>query len=347
MAKDTCENHIAELQRFFRWLHRSKAYSWRKPDDYDDLKTLVKSLPEERTSVVRRTERKFYLPDELAIINKYATPLERLLLLLGLNCGFKGAEMGTLLPGHLFLDEPHPNADYLSQVSEYDCRPSDRFIIYSRNKTTVDGEFLLWPQTVTVLRWALERRDRIVNELSVPYPNLLITEQGTLFHRITKGEKNRSQIFNNKWRALLKRIQRDYPEFKEFPFKSLRQTASDLVRQVADGETAAVFLMHGQPVREDDLIDLYTKRPFGKVFEALRELENGKLKGVLDAAPDDPIAQPAQQYTPLKRQEQIVQLKKDGKSVPEIAEVVGVSKHTVTRTLTRLYYKPKKKKAKS
>ena len=342
MAKVTCENHISELQRFFRWLHRSKSLSWRKPVDFGELKTLVKTLAEERTNVAGRTERKFYLPDELAVINKYATPLERLLLLLGLNCGFKGAEQGTILPNHLFLDQTHPNADYLAQVSSYDCSPLDRFIIYSRNKTTVDGEFLLWPQTVKVLRWALERREQIVEKHSVKYPNLLITEKGTLFHRLTTGEKNRSQLFNNKWRALLKRVRKDFKDFRHYPFSSLRDSASDLVRQVSDGETAAVFLMHGQPVREDDLLDLYTKRPFGKVFDALRELANGKLKPVLDAAPADPIAQPTQQYTPLAAQERIIELKKEGKTATEIADEVGVSTMTVKRTITRLYYKSKK-----
>ncbi|MGA8349366.1 MAG: hypothetical protein WB773_16375, partial [Isosphaeraceae bacterium] len=34
-----CENHIAELNRFFRWLHKSKSFDWRKPEDFDELET--------------------------------------------------------------------------------------------------------------------------------------------------------------------------------------------------------------------------------------------------------------------------------------------------------------------
>jgi hypothetical protein len=113
MAKKTCENHVAELMRFFRWLNRSKDYDWRKPEDFDELETTVKDLQEERTSVAAYTERTCYLPSELVTMNKHATPLERLLLLLGLNCGIKGAEQGTLLLDHVFLDQPHPNARYL------------------------------------------------------------------------------------------------------------------------------------------------------------------------------------------------------------------------------------------
>ena len=80
------------------WLHRAKEFGWRKPEDFDVLKTDVKDIQEERTQI-SHTRVAVYLPDQLAILNKYATPLERLLLLLGLTCGFKGAEQGTLLKG--------------------------------------------------------------------------------------------------------------------------------------------------------------------------------------------------------------------------------------------------------
>ena len=338
MAKTTCENHVAELMRFFRWLNRSKEYEWRKPADFDELETAVKDLQEERTSVAAYTKRTCYLPTELATINKHATPLERLLLLLGLNCGLKGAEQGTLLLDHVFLDQPHPNARYLSEVSKFECRPDEHFVLYSRNKSKVYGEFLLWPQTLDLVKWAIRRRDKIVKRRGLKYRNLLITEKGTLFYRLTGGSKNRSQIFNNKWNSLIKRVRKNEEEFPYFPFSSIRDTASDLVRQVADGEVSATFLMHGKPVKEDDLIDLYTKRPFARVFEALRQLQKD-LKPVFDAAPERVTEQPPQQYTPTNKRERIVELKKAGKKVSEIMEEVGVSRMTVLRTLEKLYFR--------
>ncbi len=338
MAKKTCQNKIAELMRFFRWLHRSKRSGWRKPQDFDELRTDVKDKQSERTSIAAVTERNFYLSDELAIINKHATPLERLLLLLGLNCGFRGAEQGTLLLDHLYLDRPHPNADYLKVASQYKCAPDDRFILYTRNKTGVYGEFLLWPQTVEVLRWATERQQRIVTHRGLPYRNLLVTEKGTLFYRLTGGQRNRSQIFMNKWSALIKRVQKSQGDFPAYPFKTLRITAADLIRQRSDGEVAATFLLHGEPVKTDNLLDLYTKRPFAKLFKALKQLQE-ELKSVFDAAPEDVTEQPMQQYTPLDKREQIVALKRQGRKVSEIMAEVGVSKMTVMRTLDRLYYK--------
>lgn len=341
MASRYCENHIAELMRFFRWLHKSKIFPWRKPEDFEDLELQVKSLPEERTSIVDFTTRSCYLPSELPTLNKHATPLERLLLLLGLNCGFKGAEQGTLLLDHLFLDGPHPNERYLLEVAQFKPDPNDKFVLYKRNKSQVYGEFLLWPQTVQMINWAIDQRNRIVEELCLDYRHLLITNKGTLYYRMTDGGKNRSQIFNNKWRALIKRIKKSEPGFPEFPFSSLRDTASDLVRQVADGEVAATFLMHGKPVKQDDLLDLYTKRPFVRVFNALRALQS-ELKPFFEAAPDDVVEQPMQQYTPLNKRERIVELKKAGNNVTQIMEEVGVSRMTVLRTLEKLYFRKKR-----
>ena len=142
-----CENHIAELSRFFKWLHKSKGFDWRKPQDFDDLETKVKDLPEERTGIGFLNVEVFRI-EELAVLYKYATPLERLLILLGLNCGFKGAEQGTLRFEHLFLDRPHLHAVTMQERTGFDLRPDERFVLYSRNKSKVYGEFLLWPQTI-------------------------------------------------------------------------------------------------------------------------------------------------------------------------------------------------------
>jgi hypothetical protein len=172
---------------------------------------------------------------------------------------------------------------------------------------------------------------------------LLVTDTGTLFYRLTGGGKNQSQIFGNKWGGLIERIRKSEPDFPFFPFSSLRDTAGDLVRQVAGGEVSATFLMHGQPVKQDDLLDLYTRRPFGKVFEALRLLQN-ELKPMFDAVTAIVSEQPMQQYTPLKKRERIVEMKTQNKSVTQIMDEVGVSRMTVLRTLDRLYYRPKKPK---
>jgi hypothetical protein len=53
------------------------------------------------------------------------------------------------------------------------------------------------------------------------------------------------------------------------PFKHLRKTAAQLVRNVSDGEIAGTFLSHGTPVASDELADRYSNRPFDRVSKAL------------------------------------------------------------------------------
>jgi len=218
MTKKTCENHVAELMRFFKWLHKSKDFDWRKPEDFADLDTKVKMIDGERTRVGHLNV-KVYTHEELALLYKYATPLERLLLLLGLNRGFKGAEQGTLQTEHLFLDRPHPHVQLLRQAAKFECASTDRFILYTRHKSGVYGEFLLWEPTVAGLRWALDRRNRIRARLQIESPQLLLTEKGDPFFRRTSSNKNQSQVFLNKWAGLVRRIRKDYPAFPATAFR--------------------------------------------------------------------------------------------------------------------------------
>jgi hypothetical protein len=197
----------------------------------------------------------------------------------------------------------------------------------ARPKTGIYGEWRLWPQTVQAIEWGRQRRERIGD--ATPDAVLLVTDRGTPFLKQTTGG-NRGQNFNRRWSDLTKRVRADHPDFPRRSFGKLRKTAGNLVRQFSDGEIAGVFLCHGSPVKSDDLIDLYTNRPFAKVFEVLRELED-RLKPVFDSAPDDLFAQPMQQYTGLQKSKRIIQLHEEGKTVCQIADAVGLSKTTIHR----------------
>jgi hypothetical protein len=205
----------------------------------------------------------------------------------------------------------------------------------------VCGEFLLWQQTIDGLRWAMDRQRRICDRKKVERSQLLLTDLGIPFYRRTSSSKNRGQIFINKWAGLMKRIRKDYPDFPRYSFTTLRDTAADCIRHIAGGEVAAVFLMHGKPVKKDDLLDLYTNRPFGEVFKALRQLEQ-ELMAVFDAAPSEPWATPIQQYTSLNVREQMLALYRQGVKPLDIAKRVGKSAMTVYRLIERLHTRPKK-----
>lgn len=331
ITKKTAEHHIAELMRFFRWLNRTSQFPWRKPQDFDEIKTKVNQSAAEKAAKHNHTQVDTYRIEELVLLNEYATPLERLLLLLGLNCGFGAAEQGRIALKNLHINQLHPNAELLFSLQGYRSNADDSFLCMLRPKSSVYGEWRLWPQTVEVIKWARQRREEIGN--AGPNAVLLLTERGTPFLKQSSGG-NRSQNFNRRWADLTKRVKADYPQFPVLSFGKLRKTAANLIRVIADGEICGLFLCHGKPVQTDDLSDVYTDRPFAKVFEALLRLE-AKLKPVFDAAPKDLFAQPMQQYTSLKKANRILQLHEEGKPMREIAEAVGLSKTTVHRHIQR------------
>lgn len=95
------------------------------------------------------------------MLNRYATPIERLYLLLGLNCGFGTKEIATLTIGEIFLHQALPADE--QEVFGFRSTNADSFVSLVRNKTTIVGKFLLFPQTVQMLEWALARRFKLPN----------------------------------------------------------------------------------------------------------------------------------------------------------------------------------------
>jgi len=326
IAVVTAQNHIYELKCFFRWLHRSERFPWRKPEDFDLIDTRVPELPHEKQAKATTEQVQTFTLAELCILNEYATPLERLLLLLGLNCGFGGAESGTLTYREVFLHQIHPKAEELG----FESTPQDSFIRRVRLKSNVYGEHLLWPQTVTALQWAVNRRQRL-GKMAADSP-LLVSDRGEpLFHE-TKGG-NYSKRIQNLWQSgLLRRVRMDYPDFRKLSFGKLRKTAGNLIKRFSDGETAGVFLCHGIPVKSDVLSDVYTNRDFAKVFAAIRKVQE-HLQPMFDAAPGNLTKQPSNQRMGRRIVSRMHELQSAGLEEKAIAQQLNVAVSTVRRHL--------------
>ncbi len=266
IAKKTAENFIKTLKGFLKWLHRAESFDWRRPENLDDIKTRVELVESDRKPQVTADE--LFTVDELATLYKYATPLERMFLLLSLNCHFGQAEISSLLVGEIFLRTPHVKK--IQEILGFNSTQGDSFIRRYRRKTGVYGEWLLFPHTVMALEWALERRQShadfgddarvILNSKGQPYDTPTATG-------------NANQQIANRFADLVRRIQNDGQRgFAKRPFKMVRKTAATMIREIADGEIQGLFTSHGQPVATDDLADVYAVRPFGKLFVALRAL---------------------------------------------------------------------------
>lgn len=250
MSPAHCKDVIKRIREFIRWLHKAQSFEWRKPGDYEIMPIRIKETHEELSARFSPLQVETYNLEQIGLLFEYGTPLERVYMLLALNCGFGQAEVSSLLMSEIFFNELHPH-----------YKISGSYVKRLRYKSHVYGEWQLWPITVQAIQWYLTRRPQSNEKV------LLLTEKGRPLNAPTKGN-HRNMRISNMWIRLRERIIKDHPSFPELSFNKLRKTGSDLIKLVADSETAGVFLAHGQTVRSDDLADVYTNRHYNKVFAA-------------------------------------------------------------------------------
>src|SRR5262249_44840655 len=156
---------------FWRWLERSDTFSWRRPLGWHDLKVRVQRLPADSQ---RLTHIQTFTVDDLVTLYRNATPLVRVFLLLGLNCGFSTAEIAGLTTGEIRLHQRPPQGERLG----YPSTDADSWVMRVRHKSGVYGEFKLWHHTVLALEWATRRRRGI----SPNGTTVMVTAQGKPFN---------------------------------------------------------------------------------------------------------------------------------------------------------------------
>lgn len=324
MTPKSAGNYLGTLMRFLKWLDRSSRFDWSKPFALSDIDTRVRRLPSDHDKKGLEQVQTFNL-EELRLLMRYAQPFERLLLLLGLNCGFGRAEIASLLVREVQLYQGHSKQHH--EILRFETTDEDSFIKRVRRKSGVYGEHILWPATVQGLEWAIEHRKQFPD--FGPDSRLILSENGTELDKQTKSG-NANQIIPNHWSRLIKRVQDDGNEIRPLSFGKLRKTGSDLVRRFSDGEVAAVFECHGTPVKNDNLSDVYTNRPFGKVFQAIREVEE-YLTPMFREAGRTPFASQAQAYTKRSVIDRIIQMHELNYPTGQIAAAVGLSGSAVSR----------------
>jgi hypothetical protein len=303
IALDTITNQLKTARRFIHWLHRTDAFKWMKPIDAEEaLRVQVKRLRTDSEIAALSKGVAVWSVDELTTLYRYATDLERFLILLGLNCAFAQAEFCTLRRDEIIRDD--------SSVT----------IKRIRRKSHIYGEFRLWPQSIVALEWFTTCGGAAAHSDAREY--VMVTEEGRLYDRTRLA---------NIWNRLLDRVQKDHPDFRRLSFKRLRKTGGQLVRQRSDGEIAGVFICHGRPVLSDDLSDAYTNRPFGKVAAALA-LVQLDLKPLFDAVPDA-FTQKLPTSPNISRAtiERIQKLHAEGIGQAEIVRITGFAVRTVRR----------------
>ena len=301
-SRDWAVGVIKTLRDFVRWLHRTKAFDWKKPDDYEVTAVRVARFPEE---LAHEEVKPRYTTDEVATLYEYARGVERLLLLLGLNCGFGQAEIATLKLSEVCLDK--------------------KLVRRVRTKTGAPGKWALWDVTVAGLRWYL---DKVRPQSDSPF--LFLTREGKRFDALTKGN-NRGQHIPNQWSRLLARLHKDKPDFRKLSFNKLRKTSSNWIRRRWGKEIADAFLADGKRER----VDAYTERRWHDVLRACQWLGKklaGRFAAVTDPWPE-PVGKKVVPNTSVSpgTMKRMQALRSEGHTLKEIAALVGVSTATVLR----------------
>ena len=315
-------HHVGELMRFFHWLDSSSEFAWQMPRGLERVDRKVPMADgERRLSAITKD---LYSVEELVEINRHATPAERLLLYLGLNCAMGAAELGRLVEGDFSIRQPHRYADRL----HFHSTPEDSFVRFLRPKTHVFGEWLLWDETVQMVGWGLEQSRRLKSDL------LFISEHGQPWYR--ERTKNPHSKFSNVWSGLIRRVQKSDSKFRRLPVGTLRDTLPDLLRHRYSDEIASLSLAHGSPFHGDSLLECYGNKPFGRLHTALREVRD-YFAPVFAAAPADPTEE-RKHYLPIAVHQKVQALIAEGKTAPQIARECGVSAMTVYREMGRYDY---------
>ena len=328
MKAKSAGNYLSALIRFFKWLHNSSSFHWSKPFALNDANRKIQTLPSDHANRQLEQVDTFSL-SELCLLMRYAQPLDRLLLLLAINCGFGRAEIASLLVRELRLFEAH--SKWHSELINYESTSEDSFVKRIRRKSGVYGEHILFPMTVEGIQWAIEERKNQPNFSTDA--RLLLNKNGKPYDEPTKSG-NANQTIPNRFARLIKRIKEDGKEIRSLSFGKLRKTAGQLIKTFSDGEIMGVFDCHGQPVKTDSLNDVYSNRPFGRVFKAIKQVEE-YLEPVFALAGPAPFERQAEAYTKRSTIDKIVQLREAGKTIDEISDQMKLAKSTISRHLNR------------
>jgi len=104
------QSFIKQFRRFLRWLNGRPEFGWRRPFDLELARVQIPRTAAERAARFRSSQVATYREEELQTLWQNANRFQRLLMLLGLNCGFGRAEIASLELNEVFLHQRHPHA---------------------------------------------------------------------------------------------------------------------------------------------------------------------------------------------------------------------------------------------
>lgn len=247
IARKTAQKYLLELTHFFRWLSLSCQFPWKMPADLEQAPRQIKRLVSDRP-ILRREE---FTVEHLSVLYQRATPVQRLMLCLALNCGMGAAEMGRLKREDFIFDS--------SDEFVFDVSPGEAMVRFVRPTTGAYYEWLLWPETVEAVKWAIARAGELGSEL------IFVSDDGRPMRM--RQTANPSCAFRRQWRQLLDSVEKH--GVPSLSLGTLRKQMAEQLRRERGNDISRLFLGH-VPTAGDQL--LWMQRPFRQLHEALRQL---------------------------------------------------------------------------
>jgi hypothetical protein len=311
MAPKSAEAINKKVKHFFDWLDLSDDWQWWEPPRFRKLLYKVSPLTDEEKHQRKIKKEKWRISDdEIQILYQLATPVERVLILLGLNCAFGAGEIGNLRIPYV----------------KFDTQEIDGI----RFKTGNDTRHHLWLETIEGLQWELKRRETLPKS-DKGKDIFFLTEKGggPLWSKTKAGNYNNG--VKKRWDDLMKRVMKDHSNFHRYSFGKLRKTAAIRVIELADAEAASMILAHGIP-SEDKVLAAYVTIPWKKLYAA-QEKYGETIRPLLKTR-RPPFEQPPKNYIG-KKALQILEQHKNGVPALQIARSLEISTMTVYRHLER------------
>ena len=276
---------LRELERFFEWLHLSEEYAWLEPEGFSRLERSIINEGNGRKSILESKMPVFSL-DDLATLVRFAGMPEKLWIVWCLNTSHGAAEVGRVQWEDIYLDQDHPWREKGLNIWE-----GGNWIGFLRPKTDVLGWWMLWPETVELLRtWKEQCRDIFGRDV-IPQDMLIVRDSGSPLYN--EESKNAQAAFANQLNRLKEDCRRMGFPVADLPPGTLRDQFPDWCGgDEGDATVASVQLTHGVPHKGDKLLyKHYANRPWRKLFEKQEQFRT-YCRPVLDAINEKPPLPP-------------------------------------------------------
>jgi len=276
---------LAELDRFFEWMHLSDQFQWREPEDFHRLDRTIIKDGSSRKSILESKMPVFGMNDLASLVRNADMP-EKLWIVWCLNNSHGAAEVGRVQWEDIYLDQDHPWRKEGLKVWE-----GGNWVGFLRPKTDVLGWWMLWPETVELLlQWKARCQKMLHREVGEKDPIIIRTTGQPLYN---DDSKNGQSGFYNHFDRLKKKCKRLGFPVADLPPGTLRNQFSDWCGgEEADATVAGVALAHGIPHRGDKLLyKHYSNRPWRRLFEKQQEFRD-YCRPVLDAITEEPALPP-------------------------------------------------------